>query len=566
DNVEAIMQVAGGYGNSVYTGAARVRLGNFFYWQGKAELKGSNFFLRAYTTQERSGESYDIGFVGLGLNRAGKSDQQWFEDYALAFRGAAIGLGVAAFDHNFAREFADGNLSNNFSANQLNFFGITSGVRNNLGRLTPGSPDFNRVKNDLVNTPISQGGALFFDESNLYHTEGMYNFNKIINPNTVELIVGGHYRMIQLNSRGTVFDDAERRLNISEVGGYIQATKKVFNDKLKLTASARYDKNQNFEGRFTPRVAAVYSLGNARQHNIRISYQTAFRNPTVQDQYLNLTVGGFVRVVGGLPEFIERNNLNNNVVRADAQSIGNYLQLLNTQGAVAARTNGTYRFNQFRPEFVNSYELGYKGLINNKLFIDTYVYYNQYSNFIGTLNFIAPNAGQDITTVQFNPADASPVIGTFQLFQVPVNLANLNSYGWGLGVDYNLPGGFTIGGNISHNKLLDAPSNFRTQFNTPEYRTNVSFGNRNIKGTSLGFNVVWRWQETFTWQSTFGDGVIPAYHTLDAQISYRLKDLKSIAKIGGTNLLNQFYTQSFGNPQIGALYYVSITFDQVFNK
>jgi hypothetical protein len=34
-------------------------------------------------------------------------------------------------------------------------------------------------------------------------------------------------------------------------------------------------------------------------------------------------------------------------------------------------------------------------------------------------------------------------------------------------------------------------------------------------------------------------------------------------KLGGTNILNQYYSQGYGLARIGALYYLSITFDQL---
>ena len=82
---------------------------------------------------------------------------------------------------------------------------------------------------------------------------------------------------------------------------------------------------------------------------------------------------------------------------------------------------------------------------------------------------------------------------------------------------------------------------------------------------NLGFSINWRWQDAFLWESSFGVGVIPAYQTLDAQVSYKLPSLKSIVKLGGSNVLNERYTTSFGNPSMGAIYYLSLTFDEFLN-
>lgn len=583
EKVEGILQMNLGYGSSMYTGATRVQLLDFFYGQFKAEVRGDNFFVRTYTTQERSGDSYDIGFTASSINNTWKSDAQWFGEYALVYTGGLDLLlqglidggipinpnlqGFQAGSHADARRFADGTASNSISP--LLFENLPPEQRLALspssGRLQPGTSEFQAALDDVTNKSISDGGAQFFDETNMYHTEVMYNFKNLINPEDLEIIVGGHYRTYDLNSQGTVFDDANRDIIIWETGAYAQITRKLFDEQLKLMFSARYDKSQNFEGRFTPRVAAVYSLGELKQHNFRISYQTAFRNPSVQDQYLNLNVGGVVQVIGGIPELIDRYNLNGNVIAANPQSIQNFIN----------DNTATAQFTALTPEFVNSYEIGYKGVVGDKLFVDGYAYYNQYENFIGNQTYLAGagavsggDANVSLGSIQFD--NGSPRVGTFDVFQVPVNsTVPLNSYGWGLGIDYNAFQNYIISGNVSSNILddlpSDAPEGFRTLFNTPEYRLNIGLSNRNIADSGFGFNVIWRWQDEFVWQSTFGDGLIPAYSTLDAQVSYNLKSIKAIAKLGGTNLLNNRYIQSFGNPTVGALYYLSLSFDGLLN-
>jgi iron complex outermembrane recepter protein len=62
-----------GSGTTVYTGADRYSITNFMLSQYKAELRGSNWFVRAYTTQERSGDAYAAGIAAQGVNEAWKS-------------------------------------------------------------------------------------------------------------------------------------------------------------------------------------------------------------------------------------------------------------------------------------------------------------------------------------------------------------------------------------------------------------------------------------------------------------------------------------------------------------
>ena len=73
--------------------------------------------------------------------------------------------------------------------------------------------------------------------------------------------------------------------------------------------------------------------------------------------------------------------------------------------------------------------------------------------------------------------------------------------------------------------------------------------------------MVWRWQDSFLWESPLANGEIPAYNTFDAQVTYTIPQLKSTFKLGGTNIFNNRYIQYAAGPTIGGLYYLSITLD-----
>ncbi|MEO6453723.1 MAG: hypothetical protein ABIN97_06630, partial [Ginsengibacter sp.] len=79
------------------------------------------------------------------------------------------------------------------------------------------------------------------------------------------------------------------------------------------------------------------------------------------------------------------------------------------------------------------------------------------------------------------------------------------------------------------------------------------------------FNIVWKWQNSFLWESPLVTGRIDAINNIDAQVTYRLPSVKSTVKLGGTNILNNRRIQYAGGPTIGALYYVAITVDGLLN-
>ncbi|RRB12645.1 TonB-dependent receptor [Larkinella knui] len=587
DNLEAILQANWGTGTTGYTGQDRFYIKGFSIGQYKAELRGSNFFVRGYTTQERSGDSFSIGLLGQGINEAWKPslDQSnlvgsWFPQYAFAYAGGALQTFSTALQQALATNPATAyqtalNAVNAVSGN-LHTAARTSADQ---GRFLPGTPEFNQALATVTGRPLPGSlpnlGAKFLDKTSLYHGEFMYNFTKLIDPETLELIVGGSVRQYALNSGGTIFalDETNKEYRINEYGGYAQASKTVA-EILKLTGSVRYDKNQNFKGQFSPRLSAVLTL--AKIHNFRASFQRGFRIPTAQAQYIDLNTPTS-HLIGGLPLFRQKYNFTSNPVYTleSVRAFGAALQG-GTALPQAAQSLQPYQPKEWEPERVETYEIGYKGLIKNRLFIDAYYYYNRFLNFEGAEVVI--QGAQPATLA--NPASLQQLISgtTRTVYSFYVNApVQVKNHGWAVSADYVLPGNFVIGGNVAFNDLANRgslPSGFVTFFNSPKYRYNLSLANRNIRGSGFGFNVVFRHQDSFIWESSFANTEatlrqqtkIPAFGSLDAQINKRIPGLKSVVKVGGTNVLGKLYTQAWGNPSVGGMYYISLTFDELMNR
>jgi hypothetical protein len=122
-------------------------------------------------------------------------------------------------------------------------------------------------------------------------------------------------------------------------------------------------------------------------------------------------------------------------------------------------------------------------------------------------------------------------------------------------------GNFDLSGSYTFTKLdFDRELNpdFQVQFNTPEHQFKASFGNTELF-KNFGFNVNYRFSDDYFWEATFGNGVIPEFHVVDAQINYAVPSIKSTFKIGGNNLLGDEYFTAFGTGFIGSMYYLSWT-------
>lgn len=526
NNVEASILANYGLGTTVYTGADRYSLKNLKMGQYKAEVKGSNWFLRGYTTQERSGDSYAATLTSLYINNAWKSNATWFQQYAATYATYRLALGADdATAHAAARTVAE------------------------TGRLLPGTQQFNDALLKARTTSISKGGGKFDDATNLYQFEGQYDFKDQIK--VVDLLVGASYRVYHLNSHGTIFADTTGPINISEAGVYAQVQKSLLDDVLKLTGSLRYDKNENFTGRFTPRATALIKV--APNNNFRVSYQTAYRFPTNQDQYINLITPS-ARLIGGLAEFNTYFNFPGNPAYT-SESIVAYQNSV-AAGAPNPSVLQQAQFQTIKPERANSYEVGFRGLLTSKFLLDAYAYYSQYKDFIGRVAVGRGASGNPASA----PLDlASPFTTNYYSFVVNTT-NNVQAIGWGISGNYQLVKGYELSANVSGDNLHNVPANLITQFNTPKLRYNIGVSNSNVY-QGIGFNIQYRWQDKINWEGTFSTGVVPAFGTMDAQLTYKVKQSKSMFKVGASNLFNHYYRSAFGNPRVGGLYYASFAYN-----
>ncbi|MEI9920013.1 MAG: TonB-dependent receptor [Bacteroidota bacterium] len=590
DKVELSLLYNGGFGTSIYTGAQRYSLKNFGIQQGRIQLRGDNFFLRAYSTFEDSGDSYITEFLAKRVNDLAVSGANpLFSDVSGYL--ATYGTEYLRYLYNSGLQPGDINSLPAAEKQQIqnSAFQYARDAVDQKFHLDPNSEAFKALKAKALNGTIPQGPK-FSDHTRLYHGEGQYDFKNQIK--FMDLQAGASYKVYDLRSNGTIFDDKDSPITISEFGAYAQAGKWLGDHKVRLTASGRYDKNINFKGRFNPRLSALFKLN--ENTNIRVSYQTGFRIPSTQGQHIDLSILT-ARLLGGLERYYDKYQLGRKSstgenLAFEGFSVEKYAKAVfdggSTQAAIKDPTNiallKPFEWTPVKPERVQNFEIGFKSLINNTLMIDAAYYYNIYNDFITQVRVrIAdelldgsgdktglPNYGTILngTAVTIDPVTKAITGNTAQIY---TNFTSrVTSQGAVLGLTYSLPRGYTLGGNYNWNVLQHAPSpdQFMSEYNTPKHKTNISFGNRKVTN-NLGFNVTWRWQTSFLWQSSFtipANGMVPAYNTLDAQVSYRISDIKSVLKIGGSNLINKSYIQSLGGPNIGAIYYVSITFDEMF--
>lgn len=565
DDNEIIFQHKVGLGNTIYQGANRYSLKNFFMNQTRLEFKGKNYFARFYLTAEDAGDSYDMRFAAWNVNRAWKDDRTWFGQYAGAFVQSTLAGATPEQAHAAGRATAD------------------------IGRFLPGSTQFNNALATISADPSLTTGSRFQDQSKIYHSDVNYNFRDIIK--FAEFQLGGSYRQYELNSNGTIFTDFDGPIRYDEYGAYAQVQKKLLKDeRLKFTGSVRYDKAQNFDGFYSPRVSFVYSAGDKKQHNFRASYQTGFRNPTTQDQYIGLDLGPFA-LIGSAPDNLTRfvetlsvsaagqavNGGNATATLSGVEAYGNSFTLTSVQAFSAAVAAGqplptaaalldVADIDLVKPERVQAFDVGYRSVINNDLTVDITGYYNIYNDFLNQSRVITPYYGDVNTFDPTNLATYAPVAaisnGDRRVYQVYNNSkAEVTSLGFGIGLSKKVYKEFELSANYNYAEFTfdqaKDPS-FIPSFNTPKHRVKASLGNQKLF-KNFGFNTNVRWNTEYLWQASFADGMVPENVVFDAQINYAIPTLKSVLKVGATNLFGKDYIQVIGAGAIGQQWFASIT-------
>ena len=571
EDLTAIYAVNFGSGTTVYQGDNRYSLKDILFLQNRVELqKKDKWFWRAYSTHEDAGNSYDAYFTALRMQDSVVSNQSYNLYYTglwnifnkpkvRAMPGApanslpmsqyqSIMDSLIASNPDFFNQLHEDNRNNVSIATASDALGAVTieELESFANQLIPGTSEFNNLKNHITSTLFTEGGSRFYDKSALYHTQGERTFTY---DNGAVFRVGGNFRLYTPKSAGTIFSDtAGTVITNREAGLYGGWEQSFMDERLKLSATGRVDKNQNFRALVSPAVSSVYKA--TENQTFRLSFSSAIRNPTLADQYLNYNVGRAV-LLGNLDGF-------DSLVTID--NIADYLG--KPANERLSHDFGYFDVDAIRPEKVKTAEVGYRATLGTRVFVDANYYYSLYDDFIGYI------IGADIE----EGTTAIDRLKSLQVYRVAANATEqVTTQGFSIGMNTFVGDYQTLTGNYSWNKLTSAVSDpIVPAFNTPEHKFNLGWNIRNYPWNQddsklIGAGVNYKWVQGFVFEgSPQFTGSIPSYGLCDAQVSLtRIKDNSNkkrtiTYKIGASNLLNNKVYQVFGGPLVGRLAYLSI--------
>ncbi len=562
ESPELILSSNFGGGTTVYQGDNRFSLRNIKFFQHRIELtKRDHYFIRAYLTHEDAGDSYDPYFTALKLQAKSKNAVGFSRDYSnywvqriqprlsviegfprrLDFPGDPQGYSAALNTFLTRTDVIDSLfLYHDLSQTAANLANPIDGSSSDF--LVPGTQRYKDAFDDITGRIANKEfGTKFFDKSALVHAHGEYKFNNVYQGGSIsnlDLLVGANFRQYMPNSDGSILlDTAGRSIDLSEFGIYGGGTLEL-QEKLRISASLRMDKNQNFDYLFSPAASLVY-IPDA-ENVLRFSFSSAIRNPTLNEQYLFYNVG---------PAILLGNTIGvENLVTTES-----LITFLNTR---MPETLDSFNVASLVPEKVKTLEFGYRTTLFEKLFLDLGYYFSFYDDFIGY------NIGVDL---EYETLTNS--VTSLQAYRITANARDrVTTQGFSMGLNYYFLNYFVFNGNFSWNKLNTASDDpIIPAFNTPEFKYNIGVSGRDIQLGPLqnfGFNVNYKWNKGFLFEgSPQFTGFIPSYGLLDAQINWHAARINTTFKLGASNLLDEQTFQTYGGPRIGRLAYFSVIYD-----
>ncbi len=583
-----------GYGTTVYQGDNRYSLKDILFFQNKFEIRQKDkFFVRFYATNEDAGNSYDAVVTAFLLQNNNKPSgppfsgigPSWNNDYSTWFQN-----NIANVNNGQLFDVCYPLYGDSFPVNGPNYnWGLADSLLNLLydslvvwhqqardyanyqqllgGQFPyfqPGTYQFDTAFAGITSRPLGQGGSKIFDRSALYHLHGEYKWRfKAADEkksgkdwykftqglSTIDWTVGANVRIYAPDTKGTIFiDTGDVRITNWEFGVYFGLEKRW--EKIKLNATLRMDKNQNFPFLFSPAVSIVYLPH--KNHILRFSLASAIRNPTLADQYLNYNVGRAILL----------GNINGYDSLITVESFYNYLDSVGIFSALRY-----FNVDPVKPEQVKTFEIGYRGTFWKRWYIDASYYVSLYQDFIGYKVGISATFDQ---TFGFPSPDT-------KAYRVATNSPDLIlTQGFSIQSSVYFGKYFSFNGNYTWNELnsLGSTDPIIPAFNTPEHKFNVGIDGRDIqmklgklKINNWGFNINFKWIDGFQYTgSPQFTGMVPSYYMLDAQLNYTLKKAHLTFKVGAQNITNNMTFQVYGGPRIGRLVYFSLLFDWNFFK
>lgn len=421
---------------------------------------------------------------GIGPTNVGRNQLQnyGYRDYQLQYTGARL--------------FAQAYMSNSVGGSTFQ-----------LNGLAQNSVRFPALSYDSVKklSSFPSDGRIQAAELQNNFTLGMLSGTGIAAIDNTHFTIGAQVRRDRVSSYGHWLSDRATGspILINQRGVYGQMETPLA-EMLRLVLAGRYDKHDRYDAQFSPKAALLFTP--IPDQTVRVTYNKAFKSPSIlQTDFFFPNFQPFIGVFGNLDGFSIRNGSGTEVRQIAA----------------------------IRPEVNTTVELGYKGVLGRKLYLDVAGYRTHFDGFQSPLVVIAnPLAGAAATTA-FNLKTGQQVAASSG---PQIALTYFNA---GQGTISGIDGGLKLyfsdrvsasgtGSVVKVNEIVPiagAPAE-ATAFNSPSVRLTGGMDFTNlVERLTGGFTT--RYVSKYDFRSGVNYGLIPAFGTLDLRANYRLANSAS---------------------------------------
>ncbi len=376
----------------------------------------------------------------------------------------------------------------------------------------------NRLAHPTISDDSVRALSAFPGEGQMTATEIQNSFH-LDALNEARVTWGFQYRHDDVTSDRRWLSDRETGHDVTsdQRGVYGQVDAPV-SSWLRFVVAARYDNHSNYNTQFSPKAGILVTP--AADQTFRLTFNRAFKSPTVlQTNFFFPDFQPYVGVFGNRDGFIIKDG----------------------SGAVV-RT-----IDPIEPETNNTWELGYKGVIQNRLYVDVTGYYSQYNHFMSPLviiaNFLTPPAAGG-PTYAFDAKTGAPIVGATGGPQIPLtyfNVGKATMHGMDLGVKWVVAPTVELNGTTSLQRLdhierkATDPAE-ATAFNSPTAKFTLGVDVTELGSKDLTGDLVLRHVTKYDFLSGVNVGTVPGFSTVDVSFSYAVPSLRSHINLSLQNI------------------------------
>lgn len=481
-------------------------------------------------------------------------------------------------------------------------------------------------RNNEGNTVNLRSGNHTIDNSWVLVTQAQHGFS-VRERN--HLTYGVDVLITRPDSDGTLYGRNESATDLNQYGYFAQLESKL-TDRLKFVGAGRIDhQNTLDEVVFSPRTALVYTTEN--DQSFRVTFNRAFQMPEVLGQFLDINV---LQSLGGLPMGIQLvgtppstgwhfdRNVQGGVGGLSMQSpfsasgpdvkvpaeatqlwpatvaimegfgvdlseipapaanqVATDIKVLDGGAFVPLTPQGVGDIEPLAARKSTTLEIGYKGVLSDKLYVTANAYREWTRNAVQT--WFTPN-------IFYNEADLAVYLAEHMSSEDAAGLASsiagipmgtilpreinqkdvmlsfrhskktLRHYGLEAGLRYYVNDDWTINLNHTYRSVdvfeSDEPLVDDISFNAPQHRFGggIKYDNDD-RGIDARIRVS-AVNSAFIFANALGEGTIPAYTLVDFNGGFELPwDRRFKLSVSVNNLLNNKHTEFIGAPEIGRM-------------